>query len=138
MENLEATQALAQAERFRREARHSGRWYALYLALFAVASVLFAGLFGIVGNRWGATLLTPLWGVFLVFLTVWSQRKKTSVAGMSRLHLTVIGSWAVLWGITVIVGSVYFQGRPGWWLAGGVAMAAPCLIGAWVAFRRTA
>jgi hypothetical protein len=90
-----------------------------------------------VGNRWGATLLTPLWAVFLTVLTVWSARKRTSLAGMARIHAAVIVSWAVLWGITVIVGSLYFQGRLGWWVAGGVAMAVPPLVGAWVTDRKT-
>jgi hypothetical protein len=137
MEHIEATQALEQAQRLGGRARQAGRWYAIYLVAFAIASVIFAGLFGVVGNRWGSILLTPLWGVFLAVLTVWSQRKKTSLVGMGRLHVTVIACWAVLWGVTVIVGSFAFQGQPLWWIAGGVAMAVPCLVGARTAFRRT-
>lgn len=60
------------------------------------------------------------------------------MAGFGRLHGAVIGTWAVLWVITVIIGSTRYQGQPGWWVVGGVAMAVPCLLGAVVAHHRTA
>lgn len=137
MENLEASHALEHAERLQGRARSASRWYTRYLIVYGIVSFLFASLFGVVGNRWGAALLTPLWAVFVTLLSVWSYQKKTAMAGFGRLHGAVIGAWAVLWGVTVIVGSARYQGQPAWWVAGGLAMAAPCFIGALVAHRRT-
>jgi uncharacterized membrane protein YjjP (DUF1212 family) len=138
MENLEATDALARAERLTWEARRAGRWYGIYLVAFAAASALLGGLFGVVGNLWGTAVLTPLFVVFVGALTVWAQRKRTALQGVAALHGVVIGSWAVLWAVTVIAGSLYYQGRPAWWVAGGLAMAVPGVVGAVLVFRRTA
>ena len=138
MENLEATQALQQAAHLQGRARSASRWYTRYLVVYGVVSFVFASLFGVVGNRWGAAVLTPLWAVFVALLSAWSFRKKTAILGFGRLHGIVIGAWAVLWGITVLVGSNRYQGQLGWWVAGGAAMALPCFVGAVVAHRRTA
>lgn len=137
MENLEAAQTLQHAERLQGQARRAGAWYSAYLTVFAVASVIFAALFGFLGNRVGAFVATPLWLVFIAVLTAWSQRKKTALAGMGRIQGFVIGTWALLWGVTVIVGSFYFQQRPAWWVGGGLAMAVPCVVGAVLTRRRT-
>ena len=137
MEHTEATEALAQAQRLNRETRSAGRWYVRYLLVYATASFAMASLFGVLGNRWGVWLLTPLWVVVIVVLSTWSARARTALVGFGRLHAAVIGAWAVLWGVTVIVGSSRYQGQPAWWVPCGVAMAVPCLVGAWVAHRRT-
>jgi hypothetical protein len=59
------------------------------------------------------------------------------MAGLGRIHGFVIGAWAVLWSITVGVGTSLLLGQWPWWLAGGIAMAIPPLIGAWIVVRRT-
>ena len=137
MEYLEASAALAQAQRLHDATRQAGHWYTRYLLVYAAASFLVAALFGVLGNHWGMLVLMPLWLVVIVALSVWSARARASMVGFGRLHGAVIGSWAVLWAVTVVVGSERYQGRPAWWVPAGVALALPSLVGAWVAHRRT-
>lgn len=137
MENLEATRALENADRLSSKARLAGRWYARFLVLFGLASALFAASFSLAsGQRASLTLTAVFLGVTFILL-VWAQRQQTTLAGMGRIHAAVMTSWGVLWGVTVIVGTRLFAHEPAWWISGGVAMAAPCLVGAYVARRRT-
>lgn len=137
MENLEASRALENADRLSSKARQAGRWYARFLILFAVASALFASSFTLVSDKAGSLAMT---GVFLAVTFVllgWAQRQKTVLAGMGRVHSAVMLCWGLLWAVTVVVGSEVFPGEPAWWISGALAMAAPCLVGAHVTYRRT-
>lgn len=119
---------LRRAEQLDRDARRAARWYVRYLFAFALASFVLASLFGVVGGRWGAAVLTPIWVVFIVALSVWSTRQRASVRGMTRLHLTMMLGWTVAWLATVIVGSHYFLDTLWWWVLGGLVMATPPLL----------
>ncbi len=138
MEPLTATNTLDTATRLNTAARRSTRWYAGYLGAFAAVSLAMALLFGVLGGRWGAVVLTPIWVLTVGALTVWALRHKTTVQHMTRLHLLVIGGWAAAWMVTVLVGSNAFPQQLWWWALGGVAMAVPPLVGAAVVLRRSA
>lgn len=137
METFEAAQALEHADQLSSRARRAGRWYSLFLLVFGAASVLFASSFSFITSEWGVMTLTGLFLLATTALLVWAMRQRTALAGMGRLHAFVMVVWGLLWGVTVIVGSSVFPGRPLWWVSGGVAMALPCLVGAWIAYRRT-
>jgi hypothetical protein len=138
MEPLTATNSLDVATRLNAAARRSTLWYARYLGAFAAVSLAVALLFGVLGSRSGAIVITPVWVLAVSALTVWAMRHKTTVQDMTRLHLLVIGGWAAAWMVTVLVGSIVFPQQLWWWALGGVAMAVPPLIGAAVVLRRSA
>lgn len=130
--------ALEQAARLSGQARRSTRWYGSYLLVFAAGSFAVSVLTGALQGPSGVLVTTLLWVAFLTVTTIWIARKKTAIRGMNRLHLPVMLFWALAWGATVLIGEHYFADRIGWWVLGGVAVALPPLVGAALAFRRTA
>jgi hypothetical protein len=119
-------------------ARRSTRWYSHYLAVFAAASFLLAVLTGVFSGPSGVAVTSSLWAVFVVVSSVWAARKPTAIRGMTRLHLAVMAGWTLAWGLTVVLGSLYFRDQLWWWLLGAVAVAAAPVAGAVAARRRTA
>lgn len=137
MDTFEASQALDRIDQVSSRARRAGHWYAIFLTIFGTLSVLFASSFSLVTGKWGALTLTGLFLLATAALLIWALRQRAALAGMGRLQAMVMGLWGLLWAVTVGVGSTALPGRPLWWISGGVAMAMPCLIGAWVVHRRT-
>jgi hypothetical protein len=131
-------EALDQAARLSGRARRSTRWYGRYLLVFAAGSFAVSVLTGTLRGPSGVLVTTVLWMVFLVVTTVWIARKRTAIRGMTRLHLPVMVCWGLAWAGTVVIGEDHFADRIGWWLLGGVVVALPPLVGAALAFRRTA
>jgi hypothetical protein len=130
--------ALMQAARLSDQARRSTRWYGRYLLVFAAGSFVVSVLTGAVPGPYGVLVTTLLWAAFLLVTTLWIARKKTAIRGMTRLHLPVMVCWGLVWTANVLVGEHYFADRVGWWVLGGIAIALPPVVGAVVAFRRTA
>lgn len=137
METPEATEALQNALQLSAKARRSGRWYARYLGLFAAASFAIAIAFALVGPLWGAWLVTPLWVVFVVAISVYASRQRSSLLGTTRIHLLMILGWTSAWLITLL-GSFLVDQAMWWWVLGGLAMAAPALVARSVVLRRIA
>ena len=133
----DSTAALHRAQQLDHQARRSARWYVRYLIVFALASFVMASLFGVLPGRWGVAVLTPVWVVFVVALSVWSTRQRASVRGMTQMHLTMMLGWTLAWLATVIVGSSYFPATLWWWVLGGAVMAIPPLLTARQVDRRT-
>ena len=137
MSEIDAATALRQATELSAATRRAGRWYATYRAVFAVATFAMCIGFGLIGGQWAAIVLTPIWVLLVVALSIWSTRQPSAVAGMRRIHSWVIGSWTVAWAVTVFVGSFAFPHTLAWWVLGGVLTAVPPVIGAVIIARRT-
>lgn len=137
MTEHDAVLALSQADQLAAQGRHAGRWYAVYLVIYAVATFVICLGFGLIHGKTAALVLTPIWVALVIILSVWAARQRYVVAGMSRIHLLVIGSWSVAWLITVFVGTMALPTSFGWWVFGGVLTAIPPVIGAVVVARRT-
>ena len=113
--------------------RARSSWYRRYLLIYGIGSVLTALLVGLVPFP-GTVIGSGLWVVLCGGLEEWSRRQRVSRAGRSRRHRWFIGTWAVLWGLVVIPGAVWFEGNPSWWVPGALVMGLPAL----VAWRREA
>jgi len=137
MSEIDAGTALRRAAELSAATRRAGRWYTTYLTIFAVATFAMCIGFGLIGGRWGAIVLTPIWVLLVAALSTWAVRQRSAVAGMGRIHAWVIGGWAVAWGVTVFVGGFFFPQTLVWWVLGGVLTAIPPAIGAAVVARRT-
>ena len=145
MAQLDPTEALAQAQRLGARTQRSARWLARYYVIFGIASMLrerawleqYAALgFGLLRGRTWALVLTGVWLVLVLGISLYSSRQQTMVRGGGRIHAGVMAAWTVIWVITVTVGASNDLPWP-WWLAGGVGMLASPLVGAWVVLRRT-
>jgi hypothetical protein len=137
MEPTSAAEALDDAARLASLARQSGKWYARYLLLFALAAFLMSVAFGLVGPRTGALAITPLWVLFCVLINVYAARQRSSLRGTGRIHGAMIAAWAAAWLITVL-GSFSFHQALWWWVLGGVATAIPPLVARHFVLRRLA
>jgi hypothetical protein len=137
MSEIDAATALRQAAELSAATRRAGRWYATYLMIYAAATFAMCVGFGLIGGRWSAVVLTPIWVLMVVALSIWSARQPTTVAGMGRIHLWVVGGWTVAWGVTVFVGGFLFPHTLAWWVLGGLLTALPPVVGAVIVARRT-
>ncbi len=137
MSEIDAATALRRAAELSAATRRAGRWYATYLTIFALATFAMCIGFGLIGGRWGAIVLTPIWVLLVVALSIWAAHQRSAVTGMGRIHASVIGSWTVAWGVTVFVGGFVFPHTMAWWILGGVLTAIPPVIGVVAVARRT-
>ncbi len=136
MAQHDPTEALAQAQRLGARTQRSARWLARYYVIFGIASMLIALGFGLLRGRTWALVLSGVWLVLVLGISLYSSRQQTMVRGGGRIHAGVMAAWTVIWVITVTVGASNDLPWP-WWLAGGVGMLASPLVGAWVVLRRT-
>lgn len=136
MNPVEASEALHHADALSAAGRASSRWYIRWLAIFAVMSFGLSLGVGLTGGPRAIVVVMVVWGAFIVALTAWSARQQTWGPGMTRTHMAVMICWAVIWGLVVVLGSTRFVGEPGWWVPGGLALAAPPLVGAVRVARR--
>lgn len=137
MSEASAATQLSQAERLAAKARREARWYVRYLVAFGIASFGLACVFAFVGGLTAVAVTTPLWVLFVVGLSVWAARHPVTLRGYGGLHLAIMGSWGVIWLVTVFVGTSRFPYAWPWWFGAGLAMAAVALCGAGVALRRS-
>ncbi len=137
MTETSANELLTTAERLAQRSRRAARWYALYLVLYALGTVLLALLIGIAPGPLGVSIGMGVWLVLLVGLTLYQRRQQALIKKFVALHTIVIMTWASLWIITVIAGTFFFVGDLSWWLPAGIVTALPALIGSLVVFRQT-
>lgn len=136
-DHADAAQSLGRADALTSRANRSTRWYAFYLVVFGVMSFVIAVAFSYVHSAAGALTLSGLWVAFVLVLTWWQTRQQTVMLGTNRLHLWVMGLWACAWLLTLFGGLYAFPDHRAWWVGGGVLMALPPLVGAYLAIRRT-
>ena len=92
MSETDAATALRRAAELSAATRQAGRWYTTYLTIYAVATFAMCVSFGLMGGRWAAIVLTPVWVLLVAALSAWAMRQRSAVAGMGRIHAWVIGS----------------------------------------------
>ncbi len=137
MTDTSAQDLIGTAERLAQRSRRAARWYAVYLLFYGVGTFALALLIGIAPGPLGVSLGMGLWLLLLVGLTVYQRRQRALIKRFARLHLIVISTWAVLWVVTVVVGTIFFVGDLTWWIPAGLVTALPALIGAAYVFRQT-
>lgn len=135
MENDDLTQTPAPTPTpdWAAEIRLSLRGYGFYLIAYAIGSVAIALGFSGLGPTWGSALLTPIWVIFIVMISLYVARQQ--VPGLLRLHGLMLAGWAVLW-MVALLGSIPLHQARWWWIAAGVAMAIPPLVTRQVFLRR--
>lgn len=132
----DATQSLAQADALTSKARQSARWYGRYLLVYSAGSFALSLAFGMLPVKIAIVAVMPAWMMFIAAITVYALQHRTAMRGLGTIQAWVIGSWTVLWGLTISLGVSRFQDWLPWWVLGGIALALPGLIGALVVFRR--
>ncbi len=137
MTETSADELLTSAERLAQRSRRAARWYAFYLLLYALGTVVLAFLIGVAPGPLGVSLGMGLWLVLLVGLTLYQRKQQALIKKFAALHTIVILTWAPLWVLTVIVGTFYFVGDLSFWLPAGIVTALPALVGSLLVFHQT-
>lgn len=127
MSDIDASESLREAERLSSRMRRSTLWYARYLLLFAVGSLGMAIGYAALGPKLGSWILTPIWLLFVLGISLYANRQRTQLRGLNRLNSLMIAAWAVAWTVTVF-GSFQFDQAVWWWLLGGAVMAVPPMV----------
>lgn len=131
-----AREALARAERLAASTSTAGRWAVRYYVIFGLASFLYA--LSLVFLRGSTTMAVPtiVFVAVIAGLTIYANSRCAIMRGLGRVHASVMVAWTLVWLATILIGTRLDLGSS-WWLAGGAAMLAICLGGAWAAHRCT-
>ena len=135
--DMDPDAALAEAHRVRQSVNRGSRWYVRYLLLFAV---LLGGADITVGLAPGRVTMITAMAVTIaamVALVVYGIRQPVTFRGFGRVHGAVFAAFGVLHAAALIPGMFLFQGQPAWWVPAGLAVAAPFVVGAVHAARRS-
>ncbi|MVA74735.1 hypothetical protein GC722_01600 [Auraticoccus sp. F435] len=130
-----ARQLLEQADSLAATAHRDTRWYARWLVLFGLLSLLTCALFAAFPGAPAVVLGMSVYGVGVAALVVWASRRGAATRYMTRLHLAVMAGFAVIWTATMVLGTrsddpaVVF-------LTGGGLILLLTVAGAWVVTRR--
>lgn len=136
MDNTEALAQLSQAQRLAATSRAAAGWYVRYLIVFGVASFGLAASFAVVSPRTIAFVITPIWLVLVLSLTiVVVLRHKTAVRGYATIHSVVMTVWVVAW--MLVMNLTLAETGWLWPVLGGAVMASAAFVGAYVAHQRS-
>lgn len=133
----EALDALERAETVGTRTRSRGGWYAVYGAVFGVATLSLVLVVGLFPSPWAIAASTAGFGAAMAVMTVFAVRQPVQPRGYASLHLWTMGVWGVLYAVALFVGMYAFPGEPAWWVPAALACAAPPLAAAHVSLRRS-
>lgn len=132
----EATEALDAASRAQRAVRSAERnWPVVYLAAFGVAMLAVFPMIGLLGAV-GVGSAMAVWVALIAVMVGFAGRQRVTSRGRGRVIGVSFAVWAVVYGALLLVGEIYFPGRPAYWLPMALVAAAPLLVGAFWARRR--
>jgi hypothetical protein len=128
--------SMNEAQRLAQLTRPVFRRYAGFQLLFAAGALVAPIAYGALGGgAFGLVIALLLVGAPLTALVLAFRREPKLLRRFALLHGMVIATWAGLWIITIVLGSMAFLEREGWWVGGGIVCALPAAVGAIVVLR---
>ncbi|MFE2147233.1 hypothetical protein ACFXA3_36815 [Streptomyces sp. NPDC059456] len=126
-----AAGALGRAAGLEKAARERSGWYARYLGAFAVGQLVLVP----VAVLWRGAPSALVFGVtnalLVTGLSWYAARQRVVRRGFGVKHGVLMGSWAVVFAVTITLGtSVFGHGVP-YAVVGALACALPPAVGAW-------
>ena len=125
----QATSALADARAASSSLTSRGAWLRTYLLIFAAGSLALVLLIGL-GGRDGAIAGTSLWIVLISVMSWWSSRQTVILRDHKQRSFLAFGGWAVLYGVTLLVGETVFPASPAFWVPAAVISTMPLVLAA--------
>lgn len=134
----EAAGALGRAAGLEKAARRRSGWYARYLWAFAAGQLVLVPV-AVLGHGLASALVFGAANTLLVTgLSVYAARQRVVRRGFGVKHGVLVGTWAVVFALTVTLGSTAFgRGLP-FAAVAALACALPLAVGAWSETRSTA
>ncbi|WP_372411564.1 hypothetical protein [Streptomyces luteireticuli] len=99
--HIDAAAALRGAARIENAARGSSHWYAVYLWIFAAWQLAFVP--AVVLWHAGTAASGGANAALVSGLSVYAARQRVVPRGFARRHCTVIGTWAALYALTIVL-----------------------------------
>lgn len=135
-ERFDAAAALGEVRRIDRRARSSGRWHGwLWLAIGVMTPTFFISVYSDSGDFGLAVAVA-----FMVAgLVLWFWESRRPVLGREGARIDKPLTWiyvALMTLVSILATTVLPDGFSVWLLLAGMVPAVPCLIGAWLVFRR--
>lgn len=137
MRREEAWDALEQARAMDAKVRPMGRWYTLYGIGFGLTSMVLLLIIGISGTPAGLIVGMVFYGIALTALIVYSTTRPVTPRDFTRFHGWSMAVWTPLYTVAVVVGSIFFQGEPLWWVPMAVLTALPTSVAGLIVWRRS-
>lgn len=135
MNDTDANDRLAAAERARERVRRSSRWPRWLYIGYAVAGFVYITICGLdvpKGVFWTAF---AVWMVAAALLTIYAMRQPVEPHGHRRRFSVTVAIWFLAWMAVFIAGFVFFPHVVAWWVGGAVVTSAIMLAGAWLDAR---
>lgn len=135
MNETDANDRLAAAERARERVRRSTRWPQWLYIGYAIAGFIYITACGLDIGR------AVFWSAFAVWigaaagLTIYALRQRVEPRGHRARFNRIVAVWFVVWMTVFIAGGLFFKDVLAWWLSGAAVSSAIMLFGAWLDAR---
>lgn len=137
MRQDEALDALEQAEVLKVRMGGQGRWYAVFGVGYAAMSCGLILALGLLPSPEALPWTMGVFGVVLALLLTYALTRPAQPRNLGALHLGMMGAWAAVYLVTLLVGLNAFPGVTAWWVSGAVLSCVPPLVVAYVALRQS-
>ncbi|WP_424886905.1 hypothetical protein [Streptomyces sp. XH2] len=129
--------ALGRAADAEKAARARSGWYARYLWVFAAGQLILVPI-AVLWHGFASALVFGLANTFLVTgLSLYAARQRVVRRRFGVKHGVIVGSWAIVFVLTVTLGNAMFANSPAFAAAAASACALPLATGAWLEMRRS-
>ncbi|MCY0942858.1 MULTISPECIES: hypothetical protein [Streptomyces] len=133
-----AVGALGRAVGLEKAARARSGWYARYLWIFAAGQLVLVPV-SLLWHGPASAVFFALANTLLVTgLSVYAARQRVVRRGFGLKHGLLIGSWATVFGLAVVLGTTVFTDDVAFAAAAALGCALPPALGAWSESRGTA
>ncbi|MET9597073.1 hypothetical protein [Streptomyces sp. NPDC006459] len=137
-ETAKAAGALGRAAGLEKAARQRSGWYARYLWAFAAGQLVLVPI-AVLGRGPVSAVVMGVANVLLVTgLSLYAARQRVVRRGFGLKHGLLVGSWAVVFALVVVLGVTVFGRSVPFAVGAALACALPLAVGAWTEMRGTA
>ncbi|MFD9480502.1 MULTISPECIES: hypothetical protein [Streptomyces] len=137
-ESAKAVGALGRAAGLEQAARRRSGWYARYLWAFAAGQLVLVPM-AVLGRGPVSVVVLGVANVLLVTgLSVYAARQQVVRRGFGVKHGVLVGSWAVVFALVVVLGFTVFGRSVPFAVGAALACALPLAVGAWTETRGVA
>ncbi|MBF6048523.1 hypothetical protein GO001_25505 [Streptomyces sp. NRRL B-1677] len=133
----DAEVALRRAADVEKAARERSGWHARYLWAFAAGQLVLVPV-AVLWHGFASAVAFGLGNTFFVTgLSLYAARQRVVRRGFGVKHGLVVGTWAVVFVLSVTLGSSAFGSSPAFAVVAALMCALPLATGAWLEMRRS-
>lgn len=136
MRREQAWDALEQAQAMEKKVLPMGGWYAIYGIGYGIAGLTFLLVMGLSDSITGVIVGTSFFALALSLLSLYMAKQPVKPLHYGKLHTWGIAGWSVIYSLAVIVGMIFFQGEPLWWVPMALLSAIPTSVAGLIVLRR--